>query len=227
MAKRFDPGEDKQWRNNLYMWSSMINFKSVKLLTVGGGNVLSFFYRWRHKKGRTEVLWRQALKRKGELKDNFLMPAPKFFFNHSGYDVSVASRYPKTRRGPSTTVAESSLRLSESVELELCRKGGIEELDRLSSMQHRQTGNPKFDKAFLLKANDESFVHKLLTPEVLEKLLGLNDPHMQITRDGLRLVIRGIPFDTYSYDKFLDTVVLLLENIKNLEDARLSKSNGL
>jgi hypothetical protein len=82
--------------------------------------------------------------------------------------------------------------------------------------QDIQIGNPKFDGAFVIQANDEPFARRLLTPEVQQKLLGLEGPLLSIKPKELFLRIFRIPKDTYGYDNLIDATVLLLGEMKSL-----------
>jgi hypothetical protein len=195
----------------------MIGNILILILIVGAGIAL-YDYAKRKSKEIPEPLRNQALKRKGKVKSSLRTP-PTLLFNHSGFDISVVA-VPKVHSDdvsdPPRTHANCSFRFQQSGELTLSPENTVMKLGKFLGMQDIQIGNPEFDETFVIKANSKSWVSSLLTPEVQQKLLGLPIERLKITREKLRLTIKGNPKDTYGYDNLIDTTISLLEKTKSL-----------
>lgn len=183
------------------------------LFLVGLG-VFALIRRRKREHEHIDLLREQALKRKGKLICGFF-GSPKLLLNHKGNKIIVNHSLGGGRSIPFTR-AQSSLILTVDGKLTVGTEPPGAKLAKWLGMQDIQIGNTEFDDAFLIKANEESFARRFLTPEVQQKLLGLGNSYLQVRQGELILYIWYVLQDRVDFNNFIDTVILLLENTKHL-----------
>jgi len=181
--------------------------------------IFGFIEDFRLRKKQENLLQQQTFKRNGKLISGGFFTDPKLTLNHSGYNIIIYSKY--RRWGgehhipPSNTYAKISFKFLHHVKSELSKKA---KLEIWPSREFKQRGYTDLNNAFIIKGKEESFVRRLLTPEVQKKLLSLKrEPHLHITHFELVLCTNGIE-ETEDYDNFIDTALLLFERLLTIEE---------
>jgi hypothetical protein len=172
----------------------------------------------KHKKRLDE----QAAKRNGKIKRRHAPRGWELVFNHSGHNISLLLQSMRTH---SYTNIETkfSFKLPPNLILELRPLHGSRRLVKKTGKQEIQIGNPDFDNAYIIKTNDELLARRLLSPEIQEKILSLNQVWFKIVQQAQLKIAHGefsmtIPYyeNAHGYDTLVDITVALLEEIVSI-----------
>jgi hypothetical protein len=187
--------------------------------------IIDFSYRFeipeislRTNKIQKQLLQKQAIKRSGDLRTGI---STYLIFLYQGMDVSVRYQVKSIEPPlPEKTLINVKLNLVSDSHAEITRKG-TNFIPSIKTIVHRiqnvVTMNPSFDEKYNIKSNEESFVASVIDSKIQTRLLELTDfnPAIEIWKNGLEMTIHQLIYDDEGYDKVIDVVLLLIDNLRN------------
>ncbi len=156
------------------------------------------------------LLEEQAMKRQGGIHGNSIFFYPKLVFPCGGQDVTVYTR-PASRNSPAYTFMRAQLVSSGLYRVKIYREIRIFGVGTVLGQDIR-TGDPEFDKAFVVQGTDEMIVRALLQPQIQLLLLGRTDwePQLEIKNGRFVFQVRREVKNTGEMDTFIEAGLALL-----------------
>lgn len=152
----------------------------------------------------------QAMKRQGGVHGNSFFFYPKLVFPCGGQDVTVYTR-PASRNSPAYTFMRSPLIAPGLYRVKIYRELRIFGVGTVFGQDIR-TGDPEFDKAFVVQGSDEMIVRALLQPQIQRLLLGMKDwnPQLEIKNGRFVFQVEREVKNTEEMDTFIGAGLVLL-----------------
>lgn len=163
----------------------------------------------------TKILQPQALQRNGTVKKDPLGYL-RLYFSDAGVEVSVKGDKGRGRYEDPSTILETEIVSHKNIKIHVSTEGVFAKLAKAVVGEDIQTGNPEFDKKFLVKGNEPLQAMHLLTLEIQQKLLELEQysPLIDI-KDGIFQFAVGVYFrEQQQYDAFIDAGLAVLRQLK-------------
>lgn len=158
-----------------------------------------------------QLLSEQAQRRGGSVRKGAIMICPSLSFTFEGMNVSVFSTV-RGKHTPPCTYVTCRPNFSKEFEIYLCREGLMEKMGKAFGGQDIKMHHQEFDKAFIVKSNDEQILRSIVSADVQAKLLAVKSfsPSVYLNPKLCQILIPKYLKNTEDYDKFIDLLLNLL-----------------
>ncbi len=169
---------------------------------------------WRYRAIR-RLMEQQAMKRGGTVTGSFLLPVLKLSYH--GLPVVVTS-VPGTRYRPAKTEANITLNKMAPGDLKIVTESIGTRLGKAFGASDVQIDNEEFDKEFLIKVQDESFVKNILNFTLQNRLLEMKQEKPRIILEGtwLAVAIPRVIKTEERYDQLFDLAFCVVDRLMDL-----------
>jgi uncharacterized protein DUF3137 len=139
---------------------------------------------------------------------------PSMSFSHGKREFSVFFR-PGGKHSPPWTHVHAPLSLPRDIRLSVFQDSIAYRAFKLVGGQDIEVGYEKFDRAFVIRGNDDARARAVLRPEIQERLLELTGQSvsLSLSQQKLELVVSGIPASEDELVRLLKPFTLLLEAV--------------
>jgi len=140
---------------------------------------------WRYRVIR-QLMEQQAMKHGGSVVGSYLLPVLKFPYR--GLPVVVTS-VPGTKYRPAKTEVNITLKKIAAADLKIMTESLGTRLGKAFGASDVLLNSDEFDREFVIKTQDETFVRTILTLTLQEKLLGMRQQKPRISLEGTWLAV--------------------------------------
>lgn len=140
---------------------------------------------WRYRVIR-QLMEQQAMKHGGSVVGSYLLPVLKFPYR--GLPVVVTS-VPGTKYRPAKTEVNITLKKVAAADLKIMTESLGTRLGKAFGASDVLLNSDEFDREFVIKTQDETFVRTILTLTLQEKLLGMRQQKPRISLEGTWLAV--------------------------------------
>lgn len=188
------------------------DFMPVVFMVLVGGII--FMVKKQDIQRQRLLLEEQAAKRQGGIQGNGFFFFPKLVFPACGQEVTVYTR-PASRNRPAYTFMRSQLMALGLYRVKVYREIRIFGVGTVFG-QDIHTGDPEFDKAFVVQGTDEMIVQGLLQPQIRLLLLGMKEwnPQLEIKNGRFVFQISREVKDSGEMDIFIEAGLALLARVQ-------------
>ena len=177
--------------------------------------LLDYFLFKRKSEKLKKMFLTQVQKRNGRIIQQGIFSHPRLMIPYQGMDVMIYL-FPGYLRKPPFSRIETKLSTVINFTLEIFKEDFWSYLVKSLGLKDLQTHNPAFDKAFLIKANNESLARDFLTTELQDFLINrkLNHLRLEIKNQLFRFFTKDSPNNEEQLEELIETGLAFLNQVK-------------